>query len=146
MAKATVVPTPRRMSRVLAVRRLHVPGQPTRTVTVRIGVPRHLSGGWDWGCPVEIAGLEDPGPSYIFGADAFQALQLALDYVAIRISTAAPRPYWFDVADGGGFTRSLPSVLPLAIQDELQGLINRAALRWASQGKRATAPRRRTRP
>ena len=130
----------------MAVRRLYIPGQPARIVTVRIGIPRRLRRGWDWGCPVELGGLKGSRLRYVFGVDAFQAIHLALEYIAIRISAATPRPYWIEAADGGGFTRAIPGVLPLAIQAQLQGMIDRAVKRWANKGKRAAMRTRRTRP
>jgi hypothetical protein len=143
LAKAVKFPTPRTLGHVVAARQLRVPGEPKRTVTVRIGLPRRLRGGWDWGCPVEITGLDAPRIRYVFGVDAFQALQLGLDYIAIRTSTAAVGPYWFEPEGGAGFTRSLPSYLPLADQQELQALVEKAGERWGNRQKRRATLRRR---
>jgi hypothetical protein len=143
LAKAIKVPKPRTLGHVVAARQLRVPGEPKRTVMVRIGLPRRLRGGWDWGCPVEITGLDAPRIRYVFGVDAFQALQLGLDYIAIRTSTAMLRPFWFEPEDGAGFTRSLPSYLPLAAQQELQALVDNAGVRWLNRQKRRAARRRR---
>jgi hypothetical protein len=143
LAKAVKVPVPRTLGQVVATRQLHVPGEPKRTVTIRIGLPRRLGGGWDWGCPVEITGLDAPRIRYVFGVDAFQALQLGLDYIAIRTSTAAVRPFWFEPGDGSGFTSSLPSYLPLAAQQELQALVDTAGVRWIKRQKRRAVRRRR---
>ena len=143
MAKPVKVPKPRTLGHVVATRQLRVPGEPKRTVTVRIGLPRRLRGGWDWGCPVEITGLDAPRIRYVFGVDAFQALQLGLDYIAIRTSTAAVGPYWFEPVGGGGFTRSLPSYLPLADQQELQALVDKAVEHWGNRQKRRVTGRRR---
>jgi hypothetical protein len=68
---------------------------------------------------------------YIFGVDAFQALQLGLNYIAVRVATADPRPFWFQAADGAGFARSIPTFLPLATQRRLERMIDQAAERWA---------------
>jgi hypothetical protein len=120
-----------------------MPGPSKRTVTIRIGLPRRLRHGWDWGCPVEIVGLDAPRLRYVFGVDAFQALQLGLEYIAIRTSTVSVRPYWFEPEDGGGFTRSLPSYLPLPVQQELQAIVNKTSERWLKrQGRRAGRGRR----
>jgi hypothetical protein len=144
LAKAVKVPKPRTLGQVIAARQLRVPGEPKRTVTIRIGLPRRLRDGWDWGCPVEITGLDAPSIRYVFGVDAFQALQLGLDYIAIRTSTATVRPFWFEPEHGPGFTRSLfPSYLPLAAQEKLQVLVDKAVLRWANQQKRQATRRRR---
>jgi hypothetical protein len=139
------VPVPRKLGRAIAVRRLRVPGHPARAVTVRIGTPRPLGGGWDWGCPVEISGLGAPRLCYIFGVDAFQALQLGLDYIAIRTAAAKPRPFLFEREDGGCFTRSLPTYLPVATQKRLQRLIDQAGDRWGRKQKRSGTRRKKPR-
>jgi hypothetical protein len=53
------------------------------------------------------------------------------------------RPFWFEPEDGAGFTRSLPSYLPLAAQQELQALVDNAGVRWLNRQKRRAARRRR---
>jgi hypothetical protein len=143
LAKAIRAPRPRTVGRVIATRHLHLPSLPGRPVTIRIGVPRRLSDGWDWGCPVEIHGLDAPQLRYVFGVDAFQALQLGLDYIAIRTSTGELHPYLFEPEDGPGFSRSLPSYLPLKTQQELQAVIDQAGERWAAGQKRRPARRSR---
>jgi hypothetical protein len=119
-----------------------VPGKRARSVTIRIGVPRRLSGGWDWGCPVDISGIGAPRLRYVFGIDAFQALQLGLDYIAIRTAAAKPRPFLFDPEDGGWFSRSLPTHLPLRTRERLQKLCDQAELRWARKQKRLALSRK----
>ncbi len=97
----------------------------------------------DWGCPVEIVGLDEPRIRYVFGVDAFQALQLGLEYIAIRMSTGRLRPFWFEPEDGSGFTRSLPSYLPLEAQQELQALVEKASVRWVNRRRQRAGSRRR---
>ena len=143
MAKAVKVPKPRALGHIVAARRLHLPGEPKHTVTVRIGLPRRLRDGWDWGCPVEITGLGAPRIRYVFGVDAFQALQLGLDYIAVRTSTGPVAPYWFEPGGGAGFTQALPSYLPRAAQEQLQALVDRAGERWGTRQKRRATRRRR---
>ena len=145
MAKAPRIPVPRKLGRALAIRRLRVPGHSTRAVIVRIGAPRRLGGGWDWGCPVEISGLGVPRLGYVFGVDAFQALQLGLDYIAIRTAAARPMPFLFERGDGGCFTRSLPTYLSVATQKRLQKLIDQAAVGWPRKQKPSAGRRKRRR-
>ena len=83
-----------------------------------------------------------PRLRYGLGVDAFQALQLSLDYIANRIAKAKPRPFLFEREDGGWFTRSLPMFLPVKAQQSLQRLIDEAALRWARKQKRSAKQRR----
>ena len=143
MTRVPRSPVPRKLGRAIAVRRLRVPGHPARAVTIRIGAPRRLRGGWDWGCPVEITGLGAPRLRYVFGIDAFQALQLGLDYVAIRVAAAKPRPFLFERDDGGCFSRSLPTYLPVENQERLQVLIDKAVDRWGPKARRSRSRRRR---
>ena len=109
---------------------------------IRIGVPRRLRGGWDWGCPVEIVGLDPPRLRYVFGVDAFQALQLGLDYIAVRTSAAPVPPYWFDPEGGAGFTRSVPGYVPLTVQRKLQETVDQACERWSKQQARRAKRKR----
>jgi uncharacterized protein DUF6968 len=145
MVRVPRTPVPRKLGRAIAVRRLRVPGHPRRAVTIRIGVPRRLGGGWDWGCPVEVSGMGAPRLRYVFGIDAFQALQLSFDYIAIRTAAAKPRPFLFDREDGGCVTRSLPTYLPMKRRERLQALIEQEVGRWARSQKRAPTPRKRRR-
>ena len=142
MPREARVPVPQKLGPAIAARRLRVPGKPARAVTIRIGAPRRLGGGWDWGCPVEISGMGTPRLRYVFGIDAFQALQLGLEYIAIRTETAKPTPFLFDREDGGCFTRSLPTYLPVKTRARLQTLIDQAALRWLRKEKRVGSKRR----
>ena len=82
---------------------------------------------------------------YIFGVDAFQALQLGLNYIAMRVATADPLPFWFQAGDGAGFARSIPTFLPLVTQRRLERLIDHAAERWARRQKLAASRRSRRR-
>jgi hypothetical protein len=79
---------------------------------------------------------------YIVGVDAFQALQLGLNYIAMRLAAADPRPFWLKQADGTGFARSIPTFLPLVTQRRLERLIDQAGARWAQRQKGAAARRR----
>jgi hypothetical protein len=96
-------------------------------VVVRLGVPRKLGGGWDWGCPVEIRGLDEPHLRYVYGVDAFQALQLGMDYIAIRVATSIPQPFQFEPGDGAGFGDSMSKLFPLKTRRKLEALSKQAS-------------------
>jgi hypothetical protein len=98
-------------------------------VVVRLGAPRKLGGGWDWGCPVEIRGLDEPHLRYIYGVDAFQALQLGMDYIAIRVATTVPQPFQFEPGDEAGFSDSISRYLPLKTRRQLEALSKQASSR-----------------
>ncbi len=143
MAKAIRVPRPRSLGQVVAVRRLQRYGEPGHPVIVRIGVPRKLRGGWDWGCPVEIHGLDAPHLRYVFGVDAFQALQLGLDYIAIQVATSIPQPFLFERGDEAGFAEAVARYLPPRTRRKLATLSERILSRRAKQLKRKNERRRR---
>jgi hypothetical protein len=43
----------------------------------------------------------------VYGVDAFQALQLGLDYIGIRVATSIPQPFQFEPGDEAGFRASI---------------------------------------
>ena len=141
MAKAVRVPRPRSLGQVVAVRRLQRYGEPGHPVIVRIGVPRKLRGGWDWGCPVEIHGLDAPHLRYVFGVDAFQALQLGLDYIAIQLATNIPQPFLFERGDEAGFGDAVGRYLPARTRRKLATLSERVISRRAKKQRRSRASR-----
>lgn len=124
------------------MRKLRIPGRPSRAVLIRIGAPRRLRDGWDWGCPVEIDGLDEPQRTYIFGADGIQALQLALEYITARVTNAGTPVVWFENGDDGGFTRSIPLVLPQRDRRMLTIAIDQAGRRWAKRMERRARTRK----
>jgi hypothetical protein len=63
---------------VIATREIDVldqTGQPAGKIQVHIGRPKQEETG-EWGCPIEIAGVDRPRCA--FGLDAIQAIELAL--------------------------------------------------------------------
>jgi hypothetical protein len=73
--------------RVCAERELEFQGRDSgesRKVVVRIGVPEH--DGTRWRCPTQLVGAPQLGDVFFaYGEDSLQALQLALDAIAIRL-------------------------------------------------------------
>jgi hypothetical protein len=101
---------------VIAERELEAraPDGTVRTVTVRIGKPHpDPAPGGDWGCPVQIVGLDDDQVIVAYGYDAVQALQLAFQMVGARL--AYPRTEepvtltWLDDPDLGFPVPQTPS-------------------------------------
>jgi hypothetical protein len=105
-------------------------------VIVRLGAPRKLRAGWDWGCPVEIRGLEEPRLRYVYGVDAFQALQLGIDYIAIRVATSVPQPFQFEPGDGSGFSGSISRLFPPKTRRKLEALSEQASSKRIKQRRR----------
>jgi hypothetical protein len=138
---AVRVPTPpARIVRVAARRVIERPGKPKRPpVVLTIGVPQRVPG-WDWGCAVQITGLGRSlsRPQFVFGADGFQALYLAIQHASVTLEVEAKerRLPWIEAY---GLPRFLPP-LPKPQQDELQRLVDREVRRiYTEAAKRARA-------
>ena len=67
-----------------------------KPVVLTIGVPQPVPGS-DWGCPLQITGLNSSWrrPRYVFGIDGLQALHLAMKCAAAVLETAKPQLAWF---------------------------------------------------
>ena len=62
----------------------------SRRVIVRIGRPRPDSEpGGDWACATQIEGIGDDAATDAYGVDSTQALQLAMQMIAIRLENDA---------------------------------------------------------
>lgn len=82
------------------------PDGSVRTVIVRLGKPYpETEAGGEWGCPIQIIGLDDDDVFVAYGYDGVQALQLALEIIGARL--AHPRSdeavvlTWLDARDLG---------------------------------------------
>ena len=101
-------------SEVVAERNLTITAEDgeTRPVTVRIGKPIRTPGANDFFCEVQIEGLGRDRIHNIYGLDQFQALQLALSFIAI-IATVVHhhrgetrgRLHWLEAGDDLGFSK-----------------------------------------
>ena len=68
------------LGEVIATRRLLLVGSEGKELTVKMGKPR-LSDHGDYCCPVQIVGAGDDDIRGIFGIDAFQSIQLAMEFI-----------------------------------------------------------------
>jgi hypothetical protein len=80
----------RKLGRVLGTRLLHTRGSRRRMVTVRLGVPRR-QGSEEWFCPIQVSGLGNPRIQYVYGEDAIQSVELALQAVRIALEKSRSR-------------------------------------------------------
>jgi hypothetical protein len=94
------------MTEVIAVRRLSWDGDAKREVLVSIGKPAESpSGKGEFYCPIQTTGLgDDQFVTAIFGVDAFQAIELALQFTGWRLAEINTRR--------GGHLRWLGDQLP----------------------------------
>ena len=102
-----------KMGTIIARRVFTVAETRRRHVVVAFGMPRAVPG-WDWACPVSVKGLlglrSTPRP--VFGIDALQALELALQDARATLWRHAPRLSWLDDRRNLGLAGSIPSYLP----------------------------------
>jgi hypothetical protein len=73
------------LGEVVAVRRLSLVDEPNREILVKMGRPQKTPGEEDYFCPFHISGIGDERIDAIFGIDAFQAMQLRLQFIGARL-------------------------------------------------------------
>jgi uncharacterized protein DUF6968 len=78
-------------------------------VVISIGAPRKRPND-TWECPVQVEGLGETQFKEVGGGDALQALQLALEFIAVTLERTGERLEWFENYPefGPGITRSVP--------------------------------------
>jgi len=131
---------PSRIRRIAARRVYRAPsGKP---VVVTLGVPQPVPGS-DWGCPLQITGLNTSWrrPKYVFGIDSFQALYLAVQGAGVVLESARQKLEWLGQTEDLGMPRFLPW-LPKAQQERLDAIIEREVTRWVRRAERAHKAKR----
>ena len=132
-----------KMGTIIARRVFTVAETRRRHVVVAFGMPRAVPG-WDWACPVSVKGL--PGlrstPRPVFGIDALQALELALQYARATLWRHAPRLSWLDHRGDLGLAGSIPSYLPRKVQAKFESEVRRASIKfWRDERQKRAAKR-----
>jgi hypothetical protein len=121
---------PRRIGRIAARRIFTLPNG--RPVTLTIGVPQRVPGS-DWGCAVQITGLNSGWrrPRYVFGIDGLQALDLAMQCAGAELESASLDLAWLGDREFPLMPKFFP-LLPRRQQDRLQTRVEREAVTfWA---------------
>src|SRR5207249_3566969 len=104
-----------------------------KPVVLTLGVPQPVPGS-DWGCPLQITGLNTRWrrPRYVFGIDGLQALHLAMQCAGAVLESAKLRLEWLGQAEDLGMPKFLPP-LPKPEQDRLEAMVEREAIKfWRS--------------
>ena len=129
------VPNPGAIRRIAARRVLQTNGG--RPVVVTLSVPKPVRG-WDWGCALQITGLDSAWrrPKYVFGIDGLQALELAMRAAAQAIEAKAPTLVWLDQAGEPGMPQFLPWVPQPKEQRRLKAMAEREAMKVYRQLER----------
>jgi hypothetical protein len=126
---------PSRIRRIAARRVFKAPsGKP---VVVTLGVPQAVPGS-DWGCALQITGLNTiwRRPKYVFGIDGLQALHLAMLCAGAVLESAQCKLEWLGQTEDLGMPRFLPW-LPKPEQDRLQAIVEREVTKWVRRAERA---------
>ena len=126
---------PRRIRRIAARRVYKAPsGKP---VVVTLGVPQAVPGS-DWGCPLQVTGLNTiwRRPKYVFGIDSFQALYLAIQGAGVVLESAKQKVEWLGQSEDLGLPKFLPW-LPKPQQARLEAIIEREIAKWVRRAERA---------
>ncbi len=99
------------LGEVIAVRRLHIEGEPTREVIVLVGKPQPFSDSDDYYCPYKIAGIGQEAIRYAGGVDAVQAMEEVIRVLPVELSALLqkhPGLRWEDAPAGDfGFRGSV---------------------------------------
>ena len=131
---------PRTIRRIAARRVFTAPnGKP---VVVTLGVPRSVPGS-DWGCALQITGLDTTWrrPRYVFGIDGLQALHLAMQCADAVLQSAKLKLEWLGQTEDLGMPKFLPA-LPKPHLDRLEAMVEREVTRYLRIVKRAHEAKR----
>lgn len=131
---------PRTIRRIAARRVFKAPsGKP---VVVTLSVPQAVPGS-DWGCALQITGLNTTWrrPRYVFGIDGLQALQLAMQCAGAVLESTKLKLEWLGQNEDLGMPKFLPW-LPKPQQDRLQAIVEREVTQWARRAERAHQAKR----
>jgi hypothetical protein len=140
---------PRTIQRIAARRVFQsAKGKP---VVLTIGVPQPVPGS-DWGCALQITGLNTSWrrPRYVFGIDGLQALHLAMKCAAAVLESTKPQLEWLGEKGDLGMPQFLPD-LPKPQRDRLEAMVEREATKFwrgverAHQAKSSKGSNRRKR-
>jgi hypothetical protein len=113
-----------------------------KPVVVTLGVTRAVPGS-DWGCALQITGLNTAWrrPGYVFGIDGLQALHLAMQCAGAVLESSKQKLEWLGQTEDLGMPRFLPW-LPKPQQDRLQAIVEREVTKWARRAERAHKAKR----
>jgi hypothetical protein len=133
MSKSFAAP---RTIRRIAARRVFqsANGKP---VVLTLGVPHPVPGS-DWGCALQITGLNTTWrrPRYVFGIDGLQALHLAMQCAGAVLESAKHKLEWLDQSEDLGMPKFLPW-LPKPQQARIEAIVEREIAKWVRRAERA---------
>jgi len=99
------------LGEVIAVRKLSCIDIPHREVLVKMGQPRQTPGDVEFCCRYQILGIGSANVHGICGVDAFQALQLTMEFIGLELERLSKlegvRLHWDADASGHWDSRGL---------------------------------------
>jgi hypothetical protein len=113
-----------------------------KPVVVTIGVPQPVPGS-DWGCALQITGLNSSWrrPRYVFGIDGLQALHLAIKCAAAVLESSEQELAWLGKKGDLGMPKFLPD-LPKPQQNRLEAMVEREATKFWRRAERVHRAKR----
>jgi hypothetical protein len=113
-----------------------------KPIVLTLGVPQPVPGS-DWGCALQITGLNTSWrrPKYVFGIDGLQALHLAMQCAGAVLESAKLKLEWLGQTEDLGMPKFLPS-LPKPQQDRLEAMVQREAIKFWRRVERAHTAKR----
>jgi hypothetical protein len=113
-----------------------------KPVVLTVGVPEPVPGS-DWGCTVQITGLNSSWrrPRYVFGIDGLQALHLAMKRAAAVLESSQQELAWLGKKGDLGMPMFLPD-LPKPQQDRLEAMVEREATKFWRHAERVHRAKR----
>ena len=113
-----------------------------KPVVLTIAVPQPVPGS-DWGCALQITGLDNGWrrPRYVFGIDGLQALHLAMKCAGAVLESAKLKLEWLGQTEDLGMPKFLPA-LPKPHQDRLEAMVEREATKFWRSLERANKTKR----
>ena len=102
-----------------------------------IGVPQPVPGS-DWGCALQITGLNSTWrrPKFVFGIDGLQALQLAMKCAGAVLESSTLELEFLGQTEDLGLPRFLPD-LPKRERARLERIVDREATKYWRRLERA---------
>ena len=113
-----------------------------KPVVLTIGVPQPVPGS-DWGCPLQITGLNTRWrrPRYVFGIDGLQALHLAMKCATMVLTSVEQELDWVGQQGDLMLPRFLPDV-PRPQQMRLEAILEHEAFKFSKSLERAYKTKR----
>lgn len=126
---------PRTIRRIAARRVFHT--RSGTKVVLTLGVPQPVPGS-DWGCPVQITGLNASWarPRFVFGSDGLQALHLAMKDASVLLESSLVKLFFLGQSEDLMMPRFFPEVLPQRERERVEAFAERQLEKYGAAAER----------